>query len=536
MKEKNTMKQLYIYIIIHILLVCLGCQLQKDNHEIVEQRNVNTHKQQNSELYKNTSHIDEYKYVFCGLEGDTFDDLLKSITREIDLEFYKILKDYKSINRNQKMTEYWGILDGIPFDEELSNVVLIQYDNKEIIREWKLFINKLIKISTEKIDLPENATEGITGLIYDIYLLSERKTGKLTKRSRYESDLICIDIENNLRKLFGHRSDCVKLYEKEIKIIPQDLSTEYRANEIQRILGNCSIGKSLVSKYGKNLATKRITFCETLETNLIEKSYSLIDKKQQEIGYYKDQVKLGDYIEEHMSLHKKSNSFIESVNRTRAIQKIGQKSVKDFKEYLQVKFVPGVVQAVENNGTKVKILSLPIYGDITVNLATKGAAAVVSGSTAGVMTFICMEGATVYKFCKGDITDDIFIRDTLKNIGVGVAVGTAVLVTVALGATPEGWVVLGVAVGVSIVADLVFEKIMTEFYDTPQITMDDITAVLPTDMQRRTSSLDWSDYGYKIQNGSLFNHQGVDTVVDPTIHIEQGAFPEYKNRKSVIDN
>ena len=142
-----------------------------------------------------------------------------------------------------------------------------------------------------------------------------------------------------------------------------------------------------------------------------------------------------------------------------------------------------------------------------------------------------------YKFIKGDIDDDIFVRDTIKNIGISVIVGAAVLVTVAIGATPYGPVVLGVSIGISIIADLVFEKLMKEFYDTPQITLDDIIALLPEDMkklQKRGSSLELSDYGYKVQRGAIFEHSGhEDNIFEQPIK-KDDVFSE-PNRKTPFD-
>ena len=469
-------------------------------------------------------HRDEMRYVLSGLKGEKLDELLKSISEGIDTDFCDIVrKKWGQIHGNHRIIGHWGFQGSIPFNEEPWKTALSQYPKKELIEEWQQFVNKLIENTTEQTGLNGKHAKGLTGLVYNIHLLGDKEPGNVVTDLVKKSDLLCNDIEKNLKNLFGNNSESVQIFKNGIKQIPKNLSDELKAQEIQRVLGKCSIGKNLAKTYGKNLTEKGIKFSETLETGLIERSRPILNNNQ---------VKLSNYLKQHVTRSRILENEVLKKGKL-PVRNIAN-SFKDISntttnEVNNVQYVTGTLQKCKVKGFDVHILSIP------VSVATRGAAAVLAGTDAGVMTFICMEGTTVYKFCKGDITDDIFIRDTMKNIGVAVAVGTAVLVTVALGATPEGWVVLGVAVGVSIVADLVFEKLMKEFWDTPQISMDDILAVLPTEMQRRANSLDWTEYSYKVQNGVIFDHLGQqDTSLEP-LNRDNDIFTPLKNRKSVLD-
>ena len=151
-----------------------------------------------------------------------------------------------------------------------------------------------------------------------------------------------------------------------------------------------------------------------------------------------------------------------------------------------VKFVRGILQEHTINGKLVTTLSVPI------------SPALKAGGSAGVMTLIFTEGVTVYKFANGTITEEEFIRESAKNCGGALTVGTTTFVLVALGATPTGWVVIGAGIAAELVYEVAFDYVYKEFA-TPLITMDDLIGKLPTSLQRRRGA---------------FNHDGFESFLE----------------------
>ena len=154
---------------------------------------------------------------------------------------------------------------------------------------------------------------------------------------------------------------------------------------------------------------------------------------------------------------------------------------------------------------------------------------------AGVMTFVFTEGASVYKFASGDISEDQFVRDSAKNCGTAIVTGTATYVAVVLGATPAGPVIIAISIGGVIIADIFFEHLLKEF-ETSAITMDDILGELPTELQKRTTA--WSHAGYDCifehneKQLSLFDDQ---TKTSPLEAPARNSVFDDSHKKSIFD-
>jgi hypothetical protein len=84
----------------------------------------------------------------------------------------------------------------------------------------------------------------------------------------------------------------------------------------------------------------------------------------------------------------------------------------------------------------------------------------VEGGAAGLMVFGLDAGHAYYDFAKGNIYKPEFEKRLMDAAVKGTAVGGATAVAVFLGATPAGWVVLGVGIGAYCITDAV----MTEWH------------------------------------------------------------------------
>ena len=177
------------------------------------------------------------------------------------------------------------------------------------------------------------------------------------------------------------------------------------------------------------------------------------------------------------------------------------KKAADFAEMQGVKFRRGILQEHHINGKTVRALSVPV-------------SPLEAGTSAGVITLIFTEGVTVYKYTRGSISEDEFIKESAKNCGGAILVGTTTYVLVALGATPTGWVVIGIGIAAELIYDVAFEHIYKEFA-RPTITMQDLLGRLPTDLQRRTSVFD--ERGF---DGFMEYHKEKISTLEFTNHAE----------------
>lgn len=85
-----------------------------------------------------------------------------------------------------------------------------------------------------------------------------------------------------------------------------------------------------------------------------------------------------------------------------------------------------------------------------------GGAAVAGLSAGGVSLVIDLASAT-WSYADGTMTSDEFVAELGHSAIRGTAVGGSTAVVVLLGATPTGWIVVGVGVGAYVITDLVIE-------------------------------------------------------------------------------
>ena len=96
-----------------------------------------------------------------------------------------------------------------------------------------------------------------------------------------------------------------------------------------------------------------------------------------------------------------------------------------------------------------------------------------TGVTAGLMVFAMDSGHAVYQYLGGDILKPQLERKIADAAVRGAFVGTCVGVTVFLGATPTGWVVLAVSIGSYFVVDTVLQ-VWHEQQERKYLTIDDL--------------------------------------------------------------
>ena len=96
-----------------------------------------------------------------------------------------------------------------------------------------------------------------------------------------------------------------------------------------------------------------------------------------------------------------------------------------------------------------------------------------AGVKSGLMVFAADSGHAFYQYFGGDILKPEFEQKVSDAAVRGGFVGTCVGVTVFLGATPTGWVVLAVSIGSYFVVDTVLQ-VWHEHKDRKYLTVDDL--------------------------------------------------------------
>lgn len=202
-------------------------------------------------------------------------------------------------------------------------------------------------------------------------------------------------------------------------------------------------------------------------------------------------------------------------------------ALASMKDVASTKTVIGTLQEVTfKDGSKKMVLSIPVE-----NYA-KG---IKAGIGAGVMTFILTEGATVYQFAKGDMTQEDFLWESGKNCSTSMLTGGATFVAVVLGANPTGWVVMGIGVGSYLVCDIAFKNIRAAI-DGPGFEFADIMGEFPTELQRKRTAIDFEGVDSLLEhNGaySVLDYHGEDTIFDNASG-QSGLF-DYEGEKGLFD-
>ncbi len=147
--------------------------------------------------------------------------------------------------------------------------------------------------------------------------------------------------------------------------------------------------------------------------------------------------------------------------------------------------------------------------------------AVRAGAAEGIVAFVLSEGSAVCAYRAGKITAEEFEELTCRNAFSSLAVGGAVGVAVALGASPAGPIVIGIGIGGYWLCDIAFDAMAKSAF-----TLDDILGYIPEDLLQVRGPFDLEGYE------STFDIDGEPGCFD--LPGEEGAF-DVNGRTSLFD-
>lgn len=437
---------------------------------------------------------------------------------------------------------HWGMNGSIP-EEFLSAMEKAHPGSKErVVELWRQFVVTRREAVKQALNLSgpnsDRAAQALASMMNDIHVLGDHTT-KATANLR-TIDNVVNDYMKSLNRMLGNHNGLAQQIKAEIKLIPKGLSNQERAARILEILKshNSEFSRkatNVLSRMGYTGDVGSIDYEKlkaitgTASTSDVARhwSFQLMDDLKQRLAKSKPVRLYGGLKESYnCAIDKASRRMAERAYQT-FDNVYSPAALKSMTEVKNCRTVVGVLQEVTmKDGSQKLVLSIPVE-----NFA-KG---IKSGIGAGVMTFVFSEGATLYQFARGDISQEDFCWESAKNCSAAMLSGGATFVAVVLGAAPTGWVVMGIGIGSYMLCDIAFTEIR-RLVDGPSFTLDDILGELPTELQRRKTMLDYSGLDSLLTyrgDESILDYHGADSMFE--LPNDSSAFDFKSNDKTLFD-
>ena len=307
---------------------------------------------------------------------------------------------------------------------------------------WQQIVNQRINQAMKLTGLPRNQAKGLVGLFYNTHILGDWVPGNTVTEPLVLPEVIKKDIIKNLHRLFGNNSQFVADIADDIGRIVATNKGEY-ADKLLRLLYRAPIGKKMIETYGRQLASKNITYSSGVMLRIAKRLAS-------------------------MNPDKAGRNLINEIFSPVRKKTFTKGSIKNIKD---IDMRKGVLQKIKVGNQVGFALSVPMK----------------LGLETGILTFVFVEGETIYHFIKCNISEDDFFAETAKNLIASSATGASVYVYAAIVATPEGWAILAISAGAYIITDIALNSIV-RYVDGPHFSLDDYIGKLPTSIQRRKTT------------------------------------------------
>lgn len=378
--------------------------------------------------HKFPQHLQEFRSVLPGLEGEPLREVYRNISQGIDTEFGELVSQHfqQPIHFNHRVIGHWGFQGDIPFNVEPWRSELAKYPRRELIKLWQDYATRLVADTAEKTGLPLQQAKGLTGLIYNLHLLGDREAGQVMVDSVVPTTAILRDIEKNLHSLFGKHSAVAREVAQALHGIPRSLPDTARASRALEILREANLDEKLMTQYGAMLRKNQIHFTPARTT-----------------GATREGVR-------------RARSFLQKP--TTLTPRESLKAMRKLTDQKNVTTAPGLLT---KDGT------LLVLTPSRVVRATK------MGLTYGLVGLASDSAVAAWYFLRGETWAEEFREELCNAVIRNVFVGTCVAVTVVLGASPHGWCVFGVAIGAYFIAETAIH-FWNVYQDRQYLTIDDL--------------------------------------------------------------
>lgn len=357
---------------------------------------------------------------------------------------------------------HWGLNGSIPEDFIAAMEKAHPGSSQRVVELWRQFVVTRREAVKQALNLSgpnsDRAAQALASMMNDIHVLGDHTTVSTANLRSIEN--VVNDYLKSLNRMLGNHNGLTPQIKAEIKALSNTLSGSERAAKILEILKSHNVEFSQKATY----VLSRMGYTGDvgmIDHNALTRITGATAHSSDAVAHWSVQM-MGDLkarlgksapMKLYGTLKASVNGRIERVSQQmaqdayRTFENVySPQTIAAMKDVKGVRPVVGVLQEVTmKDGSTRMVLSIPVE-----NFA-KG---IKSGIGAGIMTFVFSEGATLYQFSRGEITQETFCWESAKNCSAGILAGTATFVAVVLGAAPGGWVVMGIGVGSYMLCDI----------------------------------------------------------------------------------
>lgn len=435
-------------------------------------------------------HIQEIKSVLNGFgDSNDFQKLADIITKSIDntvlnseapvqgfpAKFKEVMGTLPGNHR--LLAHKWVVGQAIP--KETLDMLDKYYPRKKglIIELWRDHSKQVIEITQQLTGLPPKKAKAMASLLSSIHLLGDIEPGNAMIDEVLSLDDIAKNIKRDLVDLGGRENPLIQSIETDIDKVIRSRK-QGKATQIAKLI---SSGECATAADAERILTQRTAkeFMDVLHTS--------------EIG---PAIKQGC---PRISLNFSEKALSKAATSTKRrlidrIPRIAEKGVEGEARLTQQAFGKGTTYAREVLQASGKKLATNAAEQTVVAaglISSDGRIFIPSLHTAGIeggAVFLFEAGIAGYQYVSGDITRPEMVREVEDSAIKGTTVGGAAAVAVLLGATPAGWVVIGVGIGSYFVTDIALGY-YHEYKDSKYLNDEDLKAF----GIRTNSPLDFAD-------------------------------------------
>ena len=424
-------------------------------------------------------------------------------------------------------------------------------DKMELLNYWRNYQLETFSLAEKYTGLPASKAKAFAGLVWDIHLLGDWTPDNMEVSKLVPIKSLTDDFCKKIRILLGEgrRADyvCNKTFEFVESRIAKGTATRHIAEELRKNwLPDQKIGTEI---YMANKESLKGVWNHAVAENINQANATIRTQKkleaivaEKELKHLAKEAKLKP--KSAVSLPKEEVKPLKVVRDLKAQCKDAKlargvipETMNPQKGYLvPVNYTSGrksCVLVMKSSAVKTGTEIATKDGtEAAVKAGVKGAAkagtavpsAAMAGAVEGVCAFVISSGIafTMYQY---GVIDDEELKDEFAKAAIsGAVVGTAVAVSVVLGASPFGPVVIAVGIGGYVVCDIAFELMKGQPF-----TCDDILGYMDEEFEDTMSF-----FTAGTESAETFvDKKGKDSFVDePVIH----TFTDFgSKKKSFVD-
>ena len=409
-------------------------------------------------------HYADIRMVLDGFCGENFNLLMGETSKAMDSMAYVMgyeLRATKSFTADtHRIVGHSWPFDG-PIPDRVLKLLEVEYGIQRARAGawWAAYRERAVRKVMTLSGLPERQAVALAGVVWSTHHLGDRGFGNAAKTlwQVLESDEILKNLERHLKVLFKSHPDIAgeimqRLRATLAKARGLGLGEAQTAELLMDELMKSRIGSKLVSVWGNRLS---LEWTEAAARRCEGRLAARL------AGRTVGKAAVGKAVGE-ASLVDSAETGVRMVRRH-----VGDCKVRKASDLPTGReMATGVAYEVESRGGA---KGLAVLVD---------AKALRAGFGEGLVAFVFSEGVATYTYLKGGITGDEFTQETLKGFASSVAVGGAVYVAVALGASAGGPVVQAIAIAGYALCDLVFDQLRPSPFGP-----EDILGILPQDVR-----------------------------------------------------